>query len=348
MPITPQAMEDILSATLDLHIKKGTILDQHIQNKPLLQALKGRQKTYAGAGEYITRRVNFTTSTSGQWFAGDDVVNYGNPTGIKTLKFLRGNLHAGIQVTHDELDHNGIEVTETNGARVAMRSDREAVALADLLEYKLNDMSEGMSDTMNATFWGDGTQNAKAFPGITGFVVDNPAAAAVVAGIDQAAVPRWRNRAATGIVATAANADTQVLTKKLNSEHRQLTRFGGKPTHFFAGSDFLDQMENELRAKGYYTQGGWASRGSIDMGASDPAMKGITLEYDPWLDDNSKAKYGYWLDLNAMRPMVLAGEDMKKHTPSRPYDRYVMFRSVTWKGAFVIERRNSSGVYSIA
>ena len=46
--------------------------------------------------------------------------------------------------------------------------------------------------------------------------------------------------------------------------------------------------------------------------------------------------------------MVMEGEDMKKHNPARPEDKYVMYRAMTWTGGLIINQRNANGVYSIA
>jgi hypothetical protein len=45
--------------------------------------------------------------------------------------------------------------------------------------------------------------------------------------------------------------------------------------------------------------------------------------------------------------MVMEGEDMKKHNPARPADKYVLYRAQTWTGGLVCRQRNTSGVYSI-
>ena len=151
------------------------------------------------------------------------------------------------------------------------------------------------------------------------------------------------------IVASTANADSLPLVTVLQNEFRQLRRYGGKPNLFLAGSDFLEQLENELRAKGTYTDKGWAENGNrIEMSADDVAFKGINVQYDPTLDDLGEAKRGYVLDTKSIYPMVMSGEDEKQHTPARPEDRYVIYRAMTWTGGLVAKRRNSSGVYSIA
>jgi hypothetical protein len=199
-------------------------------------------------------------------------------------------------------------------------------------------------------FWEDGTQDPKEVPGVTSIVRNDPTAAATIGGLDQSLISKWRNRASLAIAANLSNASTQVLVTELNNDRRQLTRFGGGPTHYFCGSDFLEQLENELRAKGNYTLTGWGDKGAIDVGVDDPRLGNKKFVYEPWLDDNSRAKYCYALqiDKNGLCLMVQDGEDMKAHSPARPENKYVLYRAVTWTGTLVCWQRNGMAVYSIA
>src|SRR3546814_5948792 len=58
----------------------------------------------------------------------------------------------------------------------------------------------------------------------------------------------------------AATPENQNLVTTLQKEWRQLRRYGGAPDLVLAGSDFLEAYEKELRAKGNYTDTGWAHK----------------------------------------------------------------------------------------
>src|SRR3546814_17148777 len=105
------------------------------------------------------------------------------------------------------------------------------------------------------------------------FIHDDPTAGAVVGGIDQAANTWWRNRATLGI--NAATPENQNLVTTLQKEWRQLRRYGGAPDLVLAGSDFLEAYAKELRAKGNYTDTGWANKGRIDARIDDVSFKGV-------------------------------------------------------------------------
>jgi hypothetical protein len=156
----------------------------------------------------------------------------------------------------------------------------------------------------------------------------------------------WQNRASLSINSGKVASDLTVVTK-LQKEVRQLRRYGGRPTIALAGSDFLDWMEQELRSKGNFTMEGWAKSGRIDASVADISFKGIDFEYDPTLDDMGRSKYLYLLDPKTIYPMVIEGEDMKKHNPARPENKYAFYRAVTWVGGIVCDQRNANGVYSV-
>jgi len=345
---TAQELENIANAALDFHIK-GPAMDSTIQARPLYREMRAAQKTFPGGKELITTNVKGVRSTTIQGYAVDDTVTYGNPANIKQAKVNYYEIHAGIGVSHTELKKDGISVVDTDGKKTSAHSERDLTVITSLLEDKLDDMTEGYADGMQTMYWQDGTQDAKLIPGITSFILDAPAAAGTTMGLDRTANTWWRNRATLAI--DSSTATNQNLVNVLQAEFRQLRRYEKSPKHkFFAGSDFMDAFEKELRAKGNYTLEGWAKGGGgvIDASIADLAFKGIAIEYDPTLDDIGRSKYGYVLDMKHIMPKVMQGEDNKTHSPSRPPEKYMMYRAMTYTGGLIANQLNSSGVYSIA
>lgn len=347
MPFTVEQIENTSNAALELHFQRGKITSQTLQDKPLLDALMGKEKTFPGGKDNITGTVKGVYSTTIEGFENDDQVSYGNPANIKKYTYPWKLIHAGIKFSMHELLQNGIKVVDTNdGSSVAPASEAEKIALANIYEDKLEDMQEGTDRGMNEMFWRDGTQDSSLVPGVMSFVVDDPTTATVVGGIDQKNNTWWRNRASLSL--STSDASAQVVIAKLQKEYRQLRRYGGRPNLWLAGSDFIEWMEKELRAKGNYTLEGWTMNKATDAGMADISFKGNKIQYDPTLDDLSRAKYLYVLDPRHIFPMAIEGESMKKHNPSRPEDRYVFYKAVTWVGGLVCRQRNCHGVYSIA
>ena len=347
MPFTAQELENILNATLDFHFQKGKVFSQTIQDKPLLSAMMGVAKEFPGGKENITLRVKGLYDTEFEGFEGDDEVEYGNPANIRTASYPWKELHGGIKVTLTELKKDGITITDTTtGTGESRHSDREMTALANLLDDKLEDMKEGTERSLNKMFWQDGSQDAKAIPGIRSIILDDPTSATVVGGIDQAANDWWRNRASVSIDAsTASNLN---LTNTMQVEYRQLRRFGGRPTLWLAGSDLIEAWEKEFRSKGNFTLEGWNVSKATEGGMADITFKGNKIQYDPTLDDLGLAKYLFALDPRTIYPMPMQGEAWKKHNPARPAEKYVLYRAVTWTGGFVCRQRNANGVYAIS
>ncbi len=347
MAFTVQELENIANATLDHHLDRGKIYTQTVQDKPLLQAFDKKSKTFPAGKEFLTVRVKGEYTTTIQGFSHDDSVSYANPANIKTATFPYKRIHAGIEVTYDELQRNGISLAETTtGRRESRHSDREVTALADLLDDKIEDMMEGRARGMNEMFWRDGTQDSELVPGLKSFLLEDPTSATIVGGIDQSTNDWWRNRSNLNLSTAAPQNST--IAQALQVEFRQLKRFGTPRHIMFAGSDFLDALEAELRLNGTYTDSGWAGQGSIDISVADTQFKGVNIFYDPTLDDEGESKFLYIIDCNAIYPMYMDAEKNKRHSPARPHDKYVMYRALTDVCGLVCKQRNTSGIVTIA
>lgn len=347
MAFTAQEIENVANAAIDYHYKTPEVRSQTLQEKPLLKAMMAKEESFPGGKEEITFGVKGIYTTDIQGFEHNDTVGYSNPANIKRGRAPWKLIHSGIEVTMHELLKDGISITDTaTGEGERQHSKRDKTVLANLMKDKVEDLMEGTDRGMNNMFWLDGSQDAKEVPGVRSFILDDPTSATVVLGIDQSANPWWRNRATLGITATTPGDQNVVTT--LQKEWRQLRRYGGRPNLVLAGSDFLEAMEKELRAKGNYTLEGWTSKKATDASLADISFKNVQFEYDPTLDDMGRAKFCYVLDTKHLHPMVVEGESMKKHNPARPESKYVFYRALTWVGGLICDQRNAQGVYSIA
>lgn len=348
MPFTAAELDNITNSVLDFYLR-GQPLSQTIQDKPLLEALRGKQKTFPGGKEFIRGNVKGDYTTEFMGYEHDDTVEYKNPANIKQFAYQWKELHAGISLTLTELKKAGISVVDTmNGKSTTTHSDMETTQISNILEDKLEDMDEGIARSLNAIFWRDGTQSAKVFPGIQAIVADDPTTG-VLAGIDRATNAWWRNRAKVGANKITSSTTNQTLTKTLRQEVRQLRRYGGKPNLVLAGSGFIEKLEAEVHEKGYYSQTGFVNNGQLDIGMSDIAMRGVgRIQYDPSLDDLGRSNFSYFIDTRHLYPMVMEGEDMKPHSPARPPEKYVLYRAVTHTGAVICRKLNAHAVYEAA
>jgi len=120
-----------------------------------------------------------------------------------------------------------------------------------------------------------------------------------------------------------------------------------------AGSAFIEAAEAEVQAKGIYTQAGFSGqKGDISMGESPEKsvyIRGVGwIEYEPWLDDHGLAKNLYALDSRHVKLMPMKGQDTMAHKAVRPYDQFVLFKSVTSTLTVSMDQLNCHGLYSIA
>lgn len=349
MPITVQQMENLANLTLDYYYKTPKVMAQTLQDKPLLRLVRANKTKFPGGKENISGAVKGEYTTTLQGFEYDDTVGYQNPANAKRWNVPYKLIHWGITFTMHELAQNGISIVDTTtGESESTHSQAEKIQLGNLMKEKVEDMVEGSERGFNEMFWRDGTQDSKLVPGVTYFVVDDPTAATVVAGIDQSTNTWWRNRADLAITLGDTTGASQALVTKLQTEERQLRRYGGRPNVRLCGSDFLDRLEKELRYKGNYTDTGWANKGGLDVAIDDVKFKGTKFEYDPTLDDLGWAKRCYVLDTRRLHCAEMDGEANKSHNPARPENKYVFYRAKTWIGGLICEQRNCHGVYGFA
>lgn len=351
MPFSALELANIANSALDFYFDRGVVKSQSLQNKPLLKALDEKAKTFPGGKGNISLAVKGTYSGTLTGYTHDDQVAYYNPANIKRVAYPWREHHIGLTITLTELKEDGISVVDSmNSDSVTEHSDREVTVLANLFQDKLEDMNESYNQKLNLLLWGDGTADALGIAGIRSIILKAPAVGST-GGLSRVTNAWWRN-----IAKTDANGNTDItgnvadggaLPTSLQSSYRQARRYGGSPDLWLAGSDFIDQLEKELRSNGSYTQDGFNNRGKTDVGMADLYFKGNRIMYDPTLDDLGEAKFCYAIDTDAIFLDYMEGEKKKRHSPARPYDRYVMYRAMTTTGALVARQLNSSMVIEL-
>lgn len=368
MAFTSGELASIANASLDYFLNKGDAFKQSLQQRPLVAGMEGGAKTFSGGKGDISLGIlgNFGAGGTNDSLAGfthNDTVNFYTPANIQRAKYAWREMHIGLTLTHTELKIDGLSVADTNGGGTTAHRGRDMHVLVGLFENKLFDFGERYARSLNSLLWQDGTGDAKAMAGIQSIITANPSTG-TVGGLDRATASNswWRNRARTAAFGTAVGAtpalaahgggavtssaaDGGALIQTLQIEKRQLVRFGGNPTMFLAGSDFIGAMEVEMRANGYYTQNGF--RGAQDGAMGSLRFDGVDIKYDPTLDDLGLSKRAYWFDPRHIYLMKMEGEWKRQHTPSRPHDQFVLYRSITCTGQMVAQQCNSALVIDI-
>lgn len=360
MAFTADQIADIQNSALELHLDTPKVFDQNIQSKPALVQFNSRAGSFSSGNGFVTIRVQAGQGGLAlQGYTGDDQVDYGDPTGTKTVRYAWREHHIGMVVDMTQLKIDGIDVVENGADQEARKiSGRDKTALANILDQKNKRLSEDYMRSLNLLLWGDGTADAKALAGIRSLILDSPGVGST-GGLSRVVHPWWRNRAATTAFAgaggqgpiTSSAANGGALIEFMDKEERQRVRYSSGSTRIkrYAGSDFIDAYKRELRANGNYSDTGW-NESNVDGSMPEPKHNGTPFIYDPTLDDLGLAKRCYVIDIgdDGIRLMYLNGNKMKRHNPARPYDRYVMYSGITTTCVMAAYRLNTSAVYDIA
>lgn len=361
MAFTADELANINNSALKNYIDKGKVFKQNVQNKPMLDAFNRTAGKFSGGNMQVSLGVKSGQGGGSlQGYSGDDQVAYYNPANNKRVNYTWKEHHIGTVITHTELKIDGINVTE-DGADQSTdpMSGREEHVLANILDEKLDDLGEDYAKSLDLLLHNDGSSDAKALAGIRSMILDSPAVGST-GGLSRVIYPWWRNRAATAAYAGAGGqgaitvnpAGGGSLIAFLDTEIRQLKRYtrGDVSWKWFAGSAFIDGYKSELRANGYYSDNMSADSGVPDGSMKDPRHAGNTIVYDPTMDDIGLSKRCYVIAMGkaGIQLLYMDGNRMKRHSPARPYDRYVMYNGITTTAVLTARSLNTSGVYDIA
>lgn len=353
--LTADELSDINNMALETYLNKGKVFKQDVANKPMLAAFQEKAGQFPGGKENVSFLVG--SGYGGGTLAGytgDDQLSHYNPTGSVRFRMPWKEHYIGMVVTQTELKYDGIDVVEKGSDQsTSEMSGREAQALANIFDEKMEKLGADYNFSLDGLIHGDGSTDVKALAGIKAFILEDPDTG-TTGGISRVANTWWQNDAmttASGGVITSATTNGGALIEAMDKANRRRSKYANGQTsvRYFCGSDFIDAYKKELRANGYYSQTGWTGK-KPDGSMQDPNHAGLPLEWDPTMDDLSKSKFCYAIDMGArgLRLMYMDGQKYKKHNPARPYDRMVMYNGISMTGVMVARQLNTSGVYEIA
>jgi hypothetical protein len=351
MPATAQEITDAGKTSLDWFIANNPI-DQIAVDRPLYSALNQRKTSAPGGKQYIVEQLRVRYGSNFQWFAGATVVTYNRRQPIEQAQYAWRSAHDGFAIDEDTLLRNGISVDDDGPGGNLSRA--EAVQLTNVFKEHSMALRNGMVEKFSAALMLDGTQSSDAVTGLDALVSLTPTTG-TVGGINRATASNafWRNYAQTGLTTTTT---TGTILDYLEIAYRACTRNGGRPTHIFAGDDFIDGYRNFLfKSFGRLDFNGSTER-VIEGGTSGLKFHGIDIQWMPEFDDLDTlyaptptwSKRCYILNLNNIRLRPLEGQDMISRKPPRAYDKYEHYFALTWRGALTMNRANSQAVVSIS
>lgn len=349
MPFTSEQLSYAGKASID-YILRQSPQDIYNVERPLLKALRAKQKEFPGAKQYITEKLRTTNDANFQWFGPDGEVSFNRKRTLSEANFSWGSAHDGFALTEEELLQNFISVTDDKNAAPTTSEKHQFV---NLITENTETLKLGFAEKFDYDLHLDGTQSSDAIPGLDALVSTTPNTG-TVGGINRASVAAWRNQVSLGIAATAGTLSTE-----MEKMWRNCTRVGGNsPDLIIAGSKFIDAYRAEIRA----TNTVQIQRGAngVTMGADasieNLAFKGVAIVWDPVMDELQAAlaptqawdKRCYFLNTRHLKLRPARGQDMVVRNPPRVYNRYTHYWGLTWRGAITITHPASMGVMTIA
>jgi hypothetical protein len=353
MSFSVNVAADVIASTLEgfQHPKDPKDILQHVANKPLLRKLMDAKVEFGSAGPAVgtTTPANVREPVMGALMkdqsgsyagiAGADVLVFKSSDGaIQTTCPVRW-MHAGFQITHEELLYQGVHVSKDNSTKST--ADDRAI-LFDALELKKADYMESIMFNRDQALHLDGTQDAKAIAGIASIIVDDPTLAGqTILGISSANT-WWRSVSRTGVGGAlpklAYSKADQTMTETIIHDFRTLTTYGGNPDMAVGGSDAIDAIVREMRAKGMNTVTGWNDKKN-NIGVKGIILpNGTELEFDPTLDRLGQSKVILAWDSSKLRLQPQRGEWGKVTNQNQPADQFVMLISTTDRGVLTCKQ----------
>lgn len=355
----------ISAISLD-HYMRGPLWQIGIQAKPLLEKLEAKAKPYDAAKEKISIGVKFQRGAGGvndgvKGYSASTPVSFYNPANGLRAEYVWREHHIGYTLDETQLKTQGLLVGDEFEKKIRGRGDRGLTILAKILDEANEDFMEQYRSTMNVLMWSDGTADTSALHGMRAFITDIPTLG-VKGGLSCATHSRWRNRARTAAFAahasfsathggnriTSSTADGGALLTALDTEMRQLTRYGGRPNTVLAGSDFIEAMNKEKRANGIYFQSTSEMKSGMDTAILKCVHGGLDYTYDPTLDDLGRSKFAYIWDDRHIYLSPLEGDWKRLRDPARPHNQFVMHKSLVCTGQVVAKQLDSALVIEIA
>ena len=359
--MTPAQFAAGANKQLEVYSKEKPV-DQVGHDKPLLQWFISHKKEAPGGNQYFNEKVHVAYDSNYQNYYGDDQVTYNRRDTVRLAKFPWYNFHDGFMFNEDELAANGITLTDDRNAVV---TDAEKIQIYNVMTQNYDDLRDGVQEQFDIEAHLDGTQDAKAAPGLDFLVSTSPQTQTSVGGIDSslAANSYWRNNTNGPIaLSPGGNYTPSILITEMEETWRACTRYGKKssPDTIMCGSAFYDAYRDAVNAtnqRQVIIKEGGTGGPALDGGTSDLYFKGVKVVWNPTFDALDDLlgvitvpwkKRCYFLNSKTIKLRPLPGHWMVNRDPERMYDRYVHFWAMTSKYRFTTSKRNANAVLWIA
>ena len=168
-----QVAQDIAAAALDFYVR-GKTIKQTMQARPLLKLLQESEKSFPGGKQYISVPVQgqFMSDTQGFMIgvSNDDQLQFAQAANIIRPQVPWKQVHSGFIITFTECLQDGVSISDRGTE--SEHAETELTRLTAILENRLEDFGESWARSINLMLWRDGSQDAKALPGVKSILID--------------------------------------------------------------------------------------------------------------------------------------------------------------------------------
>jgi len=309
----------IASTTLKNYVPK--LVDNIFTARPLVYFLKqaGQIRQIPG-GERIVIPLIYGTNTNVGSYSGYDTLTTTQQAGISAAEYTWKQFYAGITIS-------GIEEAQNSGE----------AAIIDLLEGKIMQAEESITEAMDIMFFSNGTGNGgKDWNGLLNLLYDNSPAfgTAVVGGIDGSTETFWRSyHDNTAAALTIAAMATAYNTASVGND---------QPNVILTSQVLYEKYETLLQPQLRFTD-----TKTADAGFQNLMYKGAPVVYDANLSAGAPAAnptYMYFLNTKYLR---LVGHSDVWFKPSpfvRPNQTDARYAQILCYGNLTISNRARQAV----
>lgn len=347
MPFTAPELARVTDYALQTISRKEPI-DQITKTKPFLDYLLSTKVPSNFTGGVYRERIIVGNDSNYQNYFGRDQVTYNSRDPARLTSWGWSNFHDGFGYDEDEMLAAGIILTDDTEA-VASGAEKEI--LGNKLKESYTALRNGAMVELDKELHRDGTQNAKATPGLDSAISTLPTTGT------QGGIARsntyWQNN-------VNLNVSTANLLAEMEKSWRLGTLYGGKtPGRIFAGSLALDAYRAAIKTAGstQITYMAGKNGTALDGAVTDLTFHGVPIIWDPTLDQLDvdlgvvTYPYGkrmYFIPDNTLILRPAKGHWMLQRKPERLPDRYFHYWGLTSKYALTTNRPNATTVLSVA
>lgn len=335
-----------MNYSLETYDRKEPIDQINPKYRMLDWLIANREETVFGNGVF-KEPLFVDNGSNAQNYFGADQVTYNERDPAVWTSWNYYNVHDGFWFDEDRLLAAGIRISD-DGSEAPTASEK--TQLINLLKQSHRGLKMGIQRHLAFEFLLDGSQSAKAAPGLSHIISTTPDVG-VVGGVNAATRTYWRNNVNLNI----PEAD---LVDEFENTWRDTTRYGGAVTDaIFMGDELYNAYRNAANSVvSRMVNDGGSNRGgvSIDPSTNNLYFHGVQVINDPTfveldaeLGGNTFTKMGFFVNKSGLKLRPVKGEWMRNRKPERLPDRYVHYWAKTAKYSLTTNQRNGLAVVTL-